>query len=66
MSVILTVVSSDGELFYHSRGKLRSCRGNPNWRTDATQFKTMKYAVRVARKNYEVGIKYLSWEAAII
>jgi hypothetical protein len=66
MRTILTVVRSDGEMFYHSRGKLWLCWKNPNWREHATKFKTMKHAVRVARKKYKVGREYRSWEAAII
>ena len=66
MRAILTVVRSDGELFYHIRGKLRLCRVNPNWREYATKFKTLKHAVRVARKKYKLGKEYRSWEAAVI
>jgi hypothetical protein len=66
MSVILTVVRQDGEMFYHRRGKLYSCWSNPNWRTDATHFKTMKYAVRVARRKYIMGYQYISWQATAI
>jgi len=66
MSVILTVIRSDGELFYYSKGKLWLCRGDPNWREHATKFKTMKYAVRVARKKYRLGNEYKGWEAAVV
>lgn len=66
MSAILTVVRQDGEMFYHRRGKLYSCWSNPNWRTDATHFKTVKHAVRVARKKYVMGYEYRSWLASAI
>ena len=66
MSAILTVVRQDGEMFYHSRGKLWSCWSNPNWREQATKFKTVHHAARVARKKYKVGREYMSWEAATI
>ena len=66
MSVILTVVRQDGEIFYHRRGKLYPCWSNPNWREQATKFKTMKYAVRVARKKYVMGYEYRSWLASAI
>ena len=58
MRTILTVVRSDGEMFYHSRGKLRSCWSNPNWREQATKFKTMEHAVRVAPKKYTPRLAY--------
>jgi len=66
MNAILTVVRQDGEKFYHSRGKLWACWSNPNWREHATKFKTLKHAVRVARRNYKLGREYRSWEAAVI
>jgi len=66
MSVILTVVRSDGELFYHSRGKLWPCWSNSTWREQATKFKTMKHAVRVARKKYRLGNEYKNWRAETI
>ena len=66
MSAILTVVRSDGEIFYHRRGKLWACWCNPNWREQATKFKTVKHAVRVARKKYKVGREYRSWVASTI
>ena len=66
MSAILTVVRQDGELFYHRRGKLWSCWSNPNWREQATKFKTMHYAIRVARKKYRLGGEYRSWQVRTI
>ena len=66
MSAILTVVRQDGEIFYHRRGKLYPCLGDPNWREHATHFKTVKHAVKVARRKYVMGYEYRSWEAATI
>ena len=66
MSAILTVVRQDGEIFYHRRGELYPCLGDPNWRERATKFKTVKHAVKVARRKYIMGYEYRSWLASAI
>lgn len=67
MAAILTVLRSDGELFFHSKGKLWSCWSNPNWREQATRFKTAEHAARLARKKYRLdGIVYKGWTATTI
>jgi hypothetical protein len=60
---ILTVTRSDGEVLFHSKGKLWRCLGNPNWIEQATRFKTLPHAIKVARKKYSrmLGGYLSSW-----